>query len=79
MAAVSYGSTSTRPRSANDFVYGTGATLDASNLIQLNWDQATFDLTTAEGKERLHVTVEMLMLQLIAAVSRSATTPASFK
>ena len=80
MTVASYGSTSARPRVANDFVYAdTGATLDSSNLIQVNWDKSTFDLSTSEGKERMFATLMNLVDQFQSAVMRSGTTPASFK
>ena len=77
---VSYGSTSTRPRQASDFVYATSATLDNSNLIQLNWDSLTFDLASTndqESKQRLILAAQQLVDQLVAALSRSSTTPVS--
>ena len=79
---VSYGSTSTRPRLASDFVYAGSATLDNSNLIQLNWDALTFNKASTddqESKQRLILAARQLVDQLESALMRSSTTPASFK
>lgn len=38
----------------------SGATLDSSNLVQLNWDGSVFDGTKAEGKQRLLAAIELI-------------------
>jgi len=75
MAVALFGSTSTFPREKHDFVYAaSGATLDASNKLQLNWDLTVYNTATSEGEQRLLVAVRALDKMLEAALSRNATT-----
>ena len=76
MAVAFFGSTVQNPREKQDWVYvATGGTISTSSgTIELVFDLAKFDTSTSEGKQRLLVAVDFLHDELIAALSRNATT-----
>jgi len=45
----------------------SGGTLDASNVVQVNWDGTVFDGTTAEGKQRLVAALELITRRIQTA------------
>lgn len=45
----------------------SGGTLDASNVVQVNWDGAVFDGTTMEGKQRLVAALEVIQRRIQTA------------
>lgn len=50
----------------SDVVFAaSGGTLDASNLVQVNWDSTVF--TGAEGKQRLVAAMELLKRRIETA------------
>lgn len=67
---VSLGIESENPAGHYDVDYNTGATLDSSNVVQINYDADVF--TAAKGKERL-----LLALDRIREALLQQTWPAS--
>jgi hypothetical protein len=52
----------------NEVVFAaSGGTLDASNLVQVNWDGTAFDGTTMEGKQRLCAALEVITRRIQTA------------
>ncbi len=52
----------------SDVVFAaSGGTLDASNLVQVNWDGTTFDGTTMEGKQRLCAALDIIKQRIQTA------------
>lgn len=45
----------------------SGGTLDASNVVQLNFNDAVFVMTTQEGKQRLLAAVELIKRRIETA------------
>lgn len=45
----------------------SGGTLDASNLVQVNWDGTAFDGTTMEGKQRLCAALKLILQRIQTA------------
>lgn len=45
----------------------SGGTLDASNVVQLNWDGAVFNGTVQEGKQRLLAAIELIKRRIETA------------
>lgn len=63
MAVPSLGATSINPQSPDDIAISTsGGTLDGSNVVQLNYNDASF--TGSEGKTRLILAVEHILDKL---------------
>lgn len=52
----------------SDVVFAaSGGTLDASNVVQVNWDGTVFDGTTAEGKQRLVAALRLIAQRIETA------------
>lgn len=45
----------------------SGGTLDASNVVQVNWNGAVFDGTVAEGKQRLCAALDLIKQRIQTA------------
>jgi hypothetical protein len=51
----------------------SGGTLDASNVVQVNWDGAVFDETVMEGKQRLVAALKLITQRIETAKLWPAT------
>ena len=51
----------------------SGGTLDASNVVQVNWDGAVFAGTTQEGKQRLVAALKLITQRIETAKLWPAT------
>lgn len=53
--------------SASVVFAASGGTLDASNLVQVNWDGTVFDGTVMEGKQRLCAALDLIKARIQTA------------